>query len=165
MATGSSPAPQPAITIRRATPEDLPALWPLLDAYYTEWQVQQRDTPDDVVHYLHAPSPLGFLVAQHERTLVGCVLLRSLPSIPSAAECKRLFVAPSFRGHRLASLLMDHAESLASATLDYIYLDTADAFTAAISLYQRRGYQPCPRYNDNPQATFFFRKQLRPPSA
>lgn len=162
MATGSSPAPQPAITIRRATPEDLPALWPLLDAYYTEWQVQQRDTPDDIAHYLDAPSPLGFLVAEHDGTLVGCVLLRDLRSIPSAAECKRLFVVPSFRGHRLASQLMDHAERLASATLDWIYLDTADAFTAAISLYQRRGYQPCARYNDNPQATFFFRKSLRP---
>lgn len=162
MATGFSPSPQPDLTIRRATAADLPQLTRLLDAYYTEWQVQLRDTPADVAHYLHAPSPFGFLVAQHADDLVACVLLRGLPAIPSAAECKRLFVVPSFRGHRLASRLMDHAERLAAATLHWIYLDTADAFTAAISLYQRRGYQPCPRYNDNPQATFFFRKSLRP---
>jgi hypothetical protein len=27
-------------------------------------------------------------------------------------------------------------------------------------LYQRRGYEQCSRYNDNPQATVFMRKRL-----
>jgi hypothetical protein len=55
---------------------------------------------------------------------------------------------------------MDFIEGFATQTLDWIYLDTGADFAAAQSLYQARGYEPCERYNDNPQATCFFRKRL-----
>ena len=42
----------------------------------------------------------------------------------------------------------------------WLYLDTKDDLHAAIRFYLSTGYQPCPRYNDNPQATIFLRKQL-----
>lgn len=93
-------------------------------------------------------------------------MLRDLPNIPNAhersAECKRLYVAPAYRGHRLANHLMDTAESTARAAgYHWLYLDTASDFTAAIALYRRRGYLEVPRFNDNPQATLFMRLALR----
>ena len=44
--------------------------------------------------------------------------------------------------------------------MNWIYLDTYDDLKAAIALYIRRGYETCERYNDNPQATVFLRKQI-----
>ena len=44
--------------------------------------------------------------------------------------------------------------------MKWVYLDTNDAFAASVALYRARGYEPCARYNDNPQATLFFRKRL-----
>jgi GNAT superfamily N-acetyltransferase len=161
MATGSSPTPAPELILRRATPADLPALTTLLERYYTEWAVWEHDPPERVLHYIEQPSPLGYILAERDGTLVACVMLRTIPSIPSAAECKRLFVTPELRGHGLASQLMDHVESLAAAhNLAWIYLDSTDEFTTALSLYRHRGYEPCDRFNDNSQATLFFRKRL-----
>ncbi len=42
-------------------------------------------------------------------------------------------------------------------------LDTNGALTEAISMYERAGYQPVDRYNDNPWATHFFEKSLSRP--
>jgi len=47
------------------------------------------------------------------------------------------------------------------AGLEWIYLDTYDDLKPAIAIYERRGYQRCERYNDNPQATLFMRKNIR----
>jgi GNAT superfamily N-acetyltransferase len=100
-------------------------------------------------------------LARLDQAVVGCVVLRSLPSIPHAGECKRLYVRPSARGRRVATLLLDALEDHARALkLDWIYLDTYDDLKPAIALYEQRGYQPCDRYNDNPQATLFMRKRL-----
>jgi GNAT superfamily N-acetyltransferase len=42
----------------------------------------------------------------------------------------------------------------------WLYLDTNDSLEAAIAFYERNGYSPSGRYNDNPQATIFMRKRL-----
>jgi ribosomal protein S18 acetylase RimI-like enzyme len=158
MATGSNTA---QFVIRRATRDDLAQLSALLERYYAEWDVVQRDVPERIAEYLEQPAPFGFVVTEENGVLVACVLLRSLLSIPSAAECKRLYVIPEHRGVGLASLLMDYVEGLAAAgRLEWIYLDTGANFTAAQSLYDARGYESCERYNDNPQAARFFRKRV-----
>ena len=92
---------------------------------------------------------------------VGCVCLRPLPAIENASECKRLYVRPAGRGMGIANRLMDALESYAG-TVGYqaVYLDTYDDLKPAIALYAGRGYKPCERYNNNPQATVFMRKQL-----
>lgn len=157
MAIGSRPE---EIKIRRATREDLPQLAALLERYYKEWDVVQRDTPERIAEYFDEPAPFGFAVVEQNGTLVACVLLRHVASVASAAECKRLYVLPDYRGSGLASGLMDFIERLAIGAVEWIYLDTGANFSAAQSLYLARGYEPCERYNDNPQATWFFRKRL-----
>jgi GNAT superfamily N-acetyltransferase len=158
MATGSNSS---RFTIRRAALDDLQQLRVLIEQYYDEWNVLQRDPPERVAAYVASPEPCGFVVAEEEHILAGCVLLRELVALESALECKRLYVVPEYRGHGLASRLMDSVEDLASRNADWLYLDTGAEFTAAQSLYRARGYDACQRYNDNPQAVFFYRKRVR----
>lgn len=158
MATGSNAA---QFIVRRATRDDLPQLSALLERYYSEWDVVQRDAPERIAEYLDQPVPFGFVVVEENGMLVACVLLRALPSVAAAVECKRLYVVPEQRGQGLASLLMDYVEGFAAAArLDWVYLDTGANFAAARALYHARGYESCERYNDNPQAACFFRKKL-----
>jgi hypothetical protein len=42
----------------------------------------------------------------------------------------------------------------------WVYLDSKDDLREALRIYLRRGYVRCDRYNDNPQATVFLRKEL-----
>jgi GNAT superfamily N-acetyltransferase len=92
---------------------------------------------------------------------VGCVVLRRLASIPHAGECKRLYVKPGARGKHIADALLDAQEEFARIHgVEWIYLDSYDDLKSAIGLYERRGYQRCERYNDNPQATLFMRKRI-----
>ena len=159
--------PSPAL-IRRATADDLRALHALLQLYYREGDVQHTEDEQSLQATLNQ-HPYGFFLAELSPTtdaadtIAGCVLYRPLPSIPQAAECKRLFVLPQFRGHNIAARLMDTLEDTARASnLRWIYLDSKDIFQAAISMYRRRGYTDTPRYNQNPEATIFLRKDLAP---
>jgi len=152
----------PELVIRRAAPYDLSAIYALLLHYYAEHDILLRDPPEKTAADLALPN-LGFFLAEFDGTPAGCVLLRPLPSIPSATECKRLYVAPEFRGHGLAAKLMDAAEAHARRIgLEWIYLDSRAEMTIAIALYRRRGYEEIPRFNDNAEAAIFLRKRLGP---
>jgi ribosomal protein S18 acetylase RimI-like enzyme len=163
--------PLPALSIRRATSSDLPALHALLQLYYSEGDVHHTED-EQSLHATLKQYPYGFFLAELSPTptttqsaaaitIVGCVLYRSLDTIPHAAECKRLFVLPQFRAHNIAARLMDTLEDTARTSgLRWIYLDSKDNFQAAITMYRRRGYTDCPRYNQNAEATIFLRKDL-----
>ncbi len=132
----------------------------LLHEYYEAVSVVQRDSREAIREMIDDPSS-GVWLAYLEDKAVGCVVLRKLQSIPFAGECKRLYVRPQARGQHIADALLDAQEEYARRQgLRWIYLDSYDDLKAAIVLYQRRGYVPCERYNDNPQATVFFRKQI-----
>ncbi len=148
------------VSLRRARLADLPALILLLDRYYREWGIQEHDSSHLLRTELDRPS-LGFYVGEREDMLVACALCRPCPSVPGAAECKRLFVAPGARGQGIATSLMQRLEDEAvAAGHAWMYLDTMDDLKVAIAFYSRHGYLPIPRYNDNAQATLFFRKPL-----
>ena len=150
------------VQVIRATLSDAPDAHVLLDEYYGEIGVIQRDTPETVNKLLMDPSS-GFWIAYVNGVPAGCVLLRPLKQFQSAAECKRLYVRAQFRRKGIAEALLDEMELNArQSLLTYIYLDSKDDLQAAIALYRRRGYEPCERYNDNPQATVFLRKSLTP---
>jgi len=138
----------------------LPAILSLLQRYYTEQDILLRDPAEKTAADLTHPQ-LGFFLAEFEGEPAGCVLLRPLPTIALATECKRLYVAPEFRGHGLAGKLMDAVEAQARHTgLDWIYLDSRTEMATAVALYRRRGYGEIERFNDNAEATIFLRKRL-----
>jgi len=133
----------------------------ILQEYYEAVHVVQRDKPESLQKLIDAPAS-GMWMAYLEEEVVGCVVMRKLASIPRAGECKRMYVRPAARGRRIADMLLDAQEEFArDAGLEWIYLDTYDDLKPAIAIYERRGYERCERYNDNPQATLFMRKNIR----
>ena len=148
------------LSVQRVARHQADAAFALIEEYYEAVGVLVRDDRAALEHYLSTPdSPIW--IAFVDSAPAGCVMLRPLPQIPHAAEVKRLYVRPAFRGLRLAYALMQAVEEHARAAgLQWLYLDTKDDLHAAIHFYLGTGYQPCPRYNDNPQATLFLRKQL-----
>ena len=96
-----------------------------------------RDDRAALEHYLASPdSPIW--IAQVGAAPAGCVMLRPLPEIPHAAEVKRLYVRPAFRG--LAPRPRPHAgrrRHARRAGVHWLYLDTKDDLHAAIRFYRR----------------------------
>jgi len=77
------------------------------------------------------------------------------------AEIKRMWVVDDVRGRGVGRRLLSELEARA-ATLGHrtVRLDTNGALVEAIALYERCGYAPIERYNDNPYAERFFEKPL-----
>jgi DNA-binding MarR family transcriptional regulator/GNAT superfamily N-acetyltransferase len=158
--TGSGEKEAQSVRIVRLSKSSADALR-LLQEYYEAASVVQRDTPEAIRKIIDDPGS-GVWIAHRNEKAVGCVVLKRLRSIPLAGECKRLYVQPTARGHRIADKLLDAQEDFArSQGMRWIYLDSYDDLKIAISLYRRRGYTACERYNDNPQATIFLRKDIR----
>lgn len=74
----------------------------------------------------------------------GMVALVTGHDVP---ELKRLFVYDAARGAGVAAQLLDAVEQYArDASAGVIRLETGDRSTAAIALYEKRGYRPIPRF-------------------
>lgn len=152
----------PPLKIARASARNLADVWRLLGEYYAVVDVTYRDTTDEVERFLESgDSGYGMWLAYVGQAAAGCVVLRPLPEIPRAGECKRLYVRAEFRGRGISKALLAAMEDCAARlSLQWVYLDTKDDLHAAITLYERSGYRRCPRYNENPQATIFMRKSI-----
>lgn len=87
--------------------------------------------------------------------VAGCCALRPLDAAdyPNAAEMKRLFVRPGFRGlglgRQLAEAMLDAARS---AGYSCVLLDTLDDMESARALYEDLGFAEVPPYYHNPVA-------------
>lgn len=99
-------------------------------------------------------SPRGaLLLAYVDGALAGCCALRPLDNadIPNAAEMKRLYVRPAFRGfglgRQLAETILDAARQAGYAS---VLLDTLDDMEAARNLYADLGFQSIEPYYHNP---------------
>ena len=95
------------------------------------------------------------LVARIDGEYAGCVALRPIDDCdyPNAAEMKRLFVRPVFRGfglgRSLSEALLDRARELG---YDSVLLDTLDDMEVARALYADLGFEEIPPYYYNPMA-------------
>ena len=87
--------------------------------------------------------------------VAACCALRPLDAAdyPNAAEMKRLYVRPGFRGmglgRQLAEAVLDAARSAGYAC---VLLDTLDDMEAARTLYEELGFEEVPPYYHNPIA-------------
>lgn len=87
--------------------------------------------------------------------VAGCCALRPLDSADyaNAAEMKRLYVRPGFRGlglgRQLAEAILDAARS---AGYGCVLLDTLDEMESARALYEDLGFAEVPPYYHNPVA-------------
>jgi putative acetyltransferase len=95
------------------------------------------------------------LLAHADGEIAGCCALRPLDTVdvPNAAEMKRLYVRPAFRGtglgRRLAQAALDAARERAYSC---VLLDTLSDMEAARALYEDLGFREIPPYYHNPIA-------------
>jgi GNAT superfamily N-acetyltransferase len=102
-------------------------------------EVGEICAPRDDAHYL---------VAVVDRRVVGCVAWQALGD--EAAELKRMFVRPSFRGRGIArQMIVAIEEEALAADRPLIRLETGAGVPAAIGLYQSSGYHQIPAYGEH----------------
>lgn len=101
-------------------------------------------------------APRGALLLAHvDGAIAGCCALRPLDSSDyvNAAEMKRLYVRPAFRGlglgRQLAEAILDAARM---AGYDSVLLDTLNDMEIARAMYEELGFKEIPPYYHNPLA-------------
>ncbi len=158
----------PRIEIGRAQAEEADTAFVLVEEYFAAIGVVVRENRQQFVAEYFGEGR-GLWLARAEGELAGCVGLRKLrcPEKTEApgtecAEIKRMYVREIFRGRSVAQNLLAAVEEFArDSGYDWIYLDTTQEMKAAARLYQRNGFVRCERYNQNPQAAIFMRKDLK----
>ncbi|MEO5664057.1 MAG: GNAT family N-acetyltransferase [Nocardioides sp.] len=101
----------------------------------------------------------GGLTGGQEAVACGGVRLLS----PGVCEIKRMYVDPSARGAGLARRLLTALEDAGLALgASIARLDTGRDMAPAVGLYRATGYVEIEDYNGNPDAGWWFEKQLRP---
>ena len=97
----------------------------------------------------------GLLMARVGGELAGCCALRPLDNAdyPNAAEMKRLYVRPGFRGLGLGRHLVEATlDAARHAGYSCVLLDTLDEMESARALYEDLGFAEVPPYYHNPVA-------------
>jgi len=149
--------------IPRATRSEIDTAYAIVEEYYEAMSVVARDTRE-AFSQLYFADGAGIWLARLEEKVIGCIALRVMPQFTDSGEVKRLYVPPEYRGRGIAVALHDALETYArNFGYQWLYLDTAGNMTSAIRFYEQQGYERCARYNENPQATIFMRKELRAP--
>ena len=102
--------------------------------------------------------------AEQAAVFVGCGGIRRLEDSPAGGvrfEIKHLWLQDHVRGRGWGRALLGELERRALAFgAAEVVLDTNASLEAAGSLYRSAGYESIPPYNDNPNATNWYRKPL-----
>lgn len=158
-----------AVVSLHVSPADSPEAQELLAEYFRSRE--RGFAHQNVVYTTTFPDPAAFVppagvfvvVRGDEGEPVGCGGIRRLADGESGVryEVKHLYLRPTTRGRGWGRLLLDgleeHARALGAAEL---VLDTHHSLTAAGSLYATSGYVETEPYNDNPNASRWYRKAL-----
>jgi DNA-binding MarR family transcriptional regulator/GNAT superfamily N-acetyltransferase len=105
-------------------------------------------------------SPDGaFLVMRSDQEIVGCGGVQRIDD--GTAEIKRMWIHRDWRGLGLGGRMLTRLEAVARTLgRTRVVLDTNEALTEAIAMYQRAGYRSIERYSDNPYAHHWFAKDV-----
>jgi GNAT superfamily N-acetyltransferase len=100
----------------------------------------------------------AFVLIRDGSAVAGCGGMLTLPD--GVGEIKRMWVDPVYRGRGLAPRLLAFLEHESRRCGHRaVRLDTNGVLVRAIAMYERSGYQPTVRYNDNPYAERWFEKR------
>lgn len=157
-----------ALTVRPATPQDLPAIQALcwdyrallvqaasarpeiVEAYYAEADYAALM---DALPQKHARPDGEMFVAELGGAVVGCGMTHRIDATTS--EIKRVFTAPKARGYGAATGIIRAA--MAQAKTDgytRMVLDSMVTLEDAVRLYDGMGFTPCaPYYAPDPRFT------------
>jgi putative acetyltransferase len=87
-----------------------------------------------------------FYVARQDGEAVGC---GGVAFFPDYAEVKRMYVRPAARGTGVAPALLTRIEATAlEEGLPTLRLETGARQAAALAMYRRAGFEPCPPFGE-----------------
>lgn len=152
----------------RTVPADRPEVDELLDAYLDE---RAATFPSAQGTYSRKRTPAAeftapngtFVVAYDDGRAVGCGGLRRIADDGDDVrfEVKHVFVTADGRGRGVATAVMDALESAAAEVgATSVVLDTNDSLVAAGAMYRSRGYERVEPFNENPNATAWYRRPI-----
>lgn len=139
------------VIVRARRPADLPACVKALAEVHVEDGYPKR-WPEDPVAWLDPPELVAAWNSGRDETVSGHVVLVGGVDDPllarvtgrrleQLASVSRLFVQPSARGAGLAKALLAAADAFAAEQHLGLVLEVVDDALAAISLYERLGWQ------------------------
>ncbi len=155
----------------RIVPADLPEVDALLDAYLDEREATFPSAQGSYSRKRTAaaeftpPNGVFAVASDGAGRPLGCGGLRRIADDGDEVrfEVKHVFVAPEGRGRGVATAIMDELETAAAGLgATSIVLDTNDSLVAAGAMYRSRGYERVEPFNDNPNATAWYRKPVAP---
>ena len=132
------------ITLQRTTSENLhfQELVSKLDAYL--WEIYpETQALYDTFNVIERNDTV--VIAYVDDVAAGCGCFKKFDS--ETAEIKRMFVSPNHRGLGISHLILEDLEKWVSESgFTYLILETLHKQTAAIHLYQKRGYTRIDNY-------------------
>ncbi|MGB0881837.1 MAG: GNAT family N-acetyltransferase [Vicingaceae bacterium] len=111
-------------------------------------------------HHIYNKPKGAFIYVKINDEIAGGVGVRKLEE--GICEMKRLYVYEKYRGHNLGQLLCDKLIEI-SKQLGYskMRLDTLPTLKNAVELYEKMGFNPIPKYYNNPDArVVYLEKEL-----
>jgi putative acetyltransferase len=137
------------ITLRKIEKEDNKQLANIIRTVFEEYDavkpgtVYYDPTTDDLYSLFQTPRSVCW-VAEVDGQIAGCAGIFPTPSLPfDCCEFVKFYLASFARGKGIGRKLID--QCLASAKeLGYtqVYIESLPEFNAAISLYEKMGFQP-----------------------
>ena len=121
-----------------------------VDLAFQDFAQELADLPGE-----YAEPRGAVLLAFVDGLVAGCCALRPLDAsdYANAAEMKRLYVRPAYRGLGLGRLLTEGIlDAARAAAYHCVLLDTLDDMEAARALYEDLGFVEIPPYYHNPHA-------------
>ena len=119
-----------------------------VDLCFQSFDAELAGLPGD-----YAPPRGSLLLARIDGVVAGCCALRPIDEVdePNAAEMKRLYVRPAFRGfglgRQLAERILEEARLMGYSC---VLLDTLDEMETARALYEDLGFVEIPPYYHTP---------------
>jgi GNAT superfamily N-acetyltransferase len=151
------------VSFREASVDD-PEARALLNEYFA---MRAETFPMDLGDY-HAALPEAakftppagvFVIVVEDGEDVGCGGIKRVAD--GRYEIKHIWVQPRMQGRGLGRALLNELERRAAAFgASEVVLDTNASLIAAGGMYRSGGYEDIAPYNDNPNATNWFRKRL-----
>jgi GNAT superfamily N-acetyltransferase len=145
----------------------------MLDAYFAERaagfpaaQGEYRPTYPTAEQFT-PPAGVFLVVEDDDGEVIGCGGVRRIQRRPETLEVrfeiKHLWLRPEARGRGGGRGILEELERRATAFgAEELVLDTNASLEAAGGLYRSSGYAAVEPYNDNPNATHWYAKRVRP---